>query len=554
MPSRAALIRMLARVTRRAKRSGRIGESLLPSSGSASGRSAWRGLRLGGLERAAVALDDQLEPLRGEIDQLRRPEQPCAVAQLEHPRGDRARIGVLGLEHRAVSGCVVGLGRRLERARVAVVALDQPVDAAREPDPGGALGLAELPVGAGRVPAMVEVLRAREVVLGLGRVGDLPADAREPEDADVLALVRVADQIELPALVEELVRVDLALLLRVAADRVVVEHDRLAAEDRRLDLRQPLRQLAPAGLGGLGERDRLVLGRAERRRLAPRELLEREPQRLRVGELAVEQAERHPQRAELGVRELDRRQVEVLRRQRVALRLVRAVGGLVDLQVDAERLELRAVRVEAAREGVVVHARVALHLLLDLERGDRAPLGHQERDQRQLPYELFGVFCHCAAQHKEGKRTAGARYATRLRAFPLFAGWLGGVAAREVRRAVQSAVEARPALAVAERLLEPVEAAELAAEVVDRVDECGLARARDHRAAVLERAVVGQDDVEDGLGRLGREARDLLDLAPDDVVPERDLALELAGVREVDRLARPSGTPRSCRCRAGSLR
>src|SRR6186713_2909896 len=99
----------------------------------------------------------------------------------------------------------------------------------------------------------------------------------------------------------------------------------------------------------------------------------------------------------------------------------------------------------------------------------------------------------------------GVRYATRLCAFPLFAGWLGGVPAREVRRAVQCAVEARPALAVAEGLLEPVEAAELAAEVVDHVDERRLARARGHRASVLERAVMGQDYVEDGLGRLGRE-------------------------------------------------
>jgi hypothetical protein len=33
-----------------------------------------------------------------------------------------------------------------------------------------------------------------------------------------------------------------------------------------------------------------------------------------------------------------------------------AVDGLLDLQVDAERLELGAVGVEAAGEGVLVHA------------------------------------------------------------------------------------------------------------------------------------------------------------------------------------------------------
>ena len=79
-----------------------------------------------------MALDDQLEPLGGQVDQLGRPEQARAVAELEHPRHDRARVGVLGLEHRAVVGRVVGVGRRLDRAGVAVVALDQPVDARLE--------------------------------------------------------------------------------------------------------------------------------------------------------------------------------------------------------------------------------------------------------------------------------------------------------------------------------------------------------------------------------------------------------------------------------------
>jgi hypothetical protein len=110
-------------------------------------------------------------------------------------------------------------------------------------------------------------------------------------------------------------------------------------------------------------------------------LLQREPQRLGVRELAVEQRQRGTQRSQFLVRELDRRQVEVLWRQRVVLRLVVTLGRLVDLQVDAERLELRAVRVEAAGEGLVVHLRVALHVLLDLEGGNRSPLRHQERDQ-----------------------------------------------------------------------------------------------------------------------------------------------------------------------------
>ena len=67
------------------------------------------------------------------------------------------------------------------------------------------------------------------------------------------------------------------------------------------------------------------------------------------------------------------------------------------------------------------------------------------------------------------------------------------------------------------------------------MDEDGLAGAGDDRRAVLERAVVAEDDVEDRLGEGGVEAVDLLDLAADHVVAERDLALQAAGVGQVDR-------------------
>src|SRR5690348_17458414 len=60
----------------------------------------------------------------------------------------------------------------------------------------------------------------------------------------------------------------------------------------------------------------------------------------------------------------------------------------------------------------------------------------------------------------------------------------------EVRRARDAPVVARPALAVSQRLLDPVEAPEPAAEVVDHVHERRLARARDDGRAVLELAVV----------------------------------------------------------------
>jgi hypothetical protein len=83
--------------------------------------------------------------------------------------------------------------------------------------------------------------------------------------------------------------------------------------------------------------------------------------------------------------------VEGLGGERVVLLLGEAVGGLVDGEVDAERVELGAVGVEAAREGVLGHVRVALHVAPDLGGGHRPAFGHQIGDQGQLPDQLFGV-------------------------------------------------------------------------------------------------------------------------------------------------------------------
>jgi hypothetical protein len=66
-------------------------------------------------------------------------------------------------------------------------------------------------------------------VLGLRGVADLALDPREAEDPHRVALVRVADQIELAAAEDEVEGVDLALLGVVALHRVVGELDRLAA-------------------------------------------------------------------------------------------------------------------------------------------------------------------------------------------------------------------------------------------------------------------------------------------------------------------------------------
>src|SRR5207237_6636051 len=73
-------------------------------------------------------------------------------------------------------------------------------------------------------------------------------------------------------------------------------------------------------------------------------------------------------------------------------------GELVALGMerDAERVQLGAVGVEAPREGLVRHLGVALDVLLDVPGGQRPPLCHEERDERELANELVGVVRHAA--------------------------------------------------------------------------------------------------------------------------------------------------------------
>jgi len=144
--------------------------------------------------------------------------------------------------------------------------------------------------------------------------------------------------------------------------------------------------------------DRALVGRPQRAGASPGDLLQGEAQGLGVGEFAVEQVQRRLQRRELFVGEGDRPQVEVLGAQRVVLLLGGPVGRALDRQLDAQRFELGAVGVEAPREGVLVHAAVALDVGADLQGRDRAPLRHQVGDQRKLADELFGVLRHGGTQ------------------------------------------------------------------------------------------------------------------------------------------------------------
>ena len=115
-------------------------------------------------------------------------------------------------------------------------------------------------------------------------------------------------------------------------------------------------------------------------------------------------------------------------------------------------------------------------------------------------------------------------------------------------------VVTRPLLARGELLLEPVEAAQPAPEVVDHVDERRLARARHDRAAVLERAVVAEDDVQHGLRQLGREARRAA-RSRGGPCSSRAGSRRTAGPGRTSRSRRPGPRrPRACRCRAAARR
>ena len=140
-------------------------------------------------------------------------------------------------------------------------------------------------------------------------------------------------------------------------------------------------------------------------------LLEREPQRLGVGELALEVVEGRLQRRELVVVELEAVEEVVLRAQGVEL-LARELVAL-RLQWHPERSELGTVGIEAPRECLVRHLAVPLHVGLDVPCSERTTLGHEERDERQLPDQLVSVVRHPAASLPLGSacRESGARVA-----------------------------------------------------------------------------------------------------------------------------------------------
>ena len=269
-------------------------------------------------------------------------------------------------------------------------ALDPPRRVRVELDLRLALDLPELPRLATAQAGRVEVLRRAEIAFPPRGEADVAADARHAEGAQILLVEVEPDQVPGALLREERVRVDGALGLLVAGDRPVAELDRPLLRDRVLELRQAAGHLdGVVGIAQLHAHGVLGRGRLELSRAPEGQVLEREPQRLRVGELPFEEVERRLERGQLVLLELQLRQEVLLGAQRVEL----LAGELVALRVQrhAERDQLGAVGVEAAREGLVGHLRVALDVRFHVARGDRPAFRHEERHQRELSDELVGV-------------------------------------------------------------------------------------------------------------------------------------------------------------------
>ena len=238
----------------------------------------------------------------------------------------------------------------------------------------------------------VEVFGEPEVALAARGETDVAADPRDAERLHLLVVEVEPDDVPLAAVEEERVGIHRPLPMLVAHDRPVLELQRPVLRDRALELRQPSGKLGRVagvveldGARGL-RRASLEAGPAER------EVLEREPERLRVRELALEEVEARLERGELLVGELQRRQEVPLGAQPVEL-LARELVAL-GVERDSEREQLGPVGVEASGERLVRHLLVALDVLLHVTGGQRPALGHQEGDERELPDELVGVVRH----------------------------------------------------------------------------------------------------------------------------------------------------------------
>ena len=342
---------------------------------------------------ALVVGGDALERRGHALDELGRRERGGEAVEADQPARELLPVGHgRRVEQRAVVAV-------LHRAVLADGALGEPGGLGLDEDGRVLVALAELPGRAVAVGARIELGRDAEVALAAGGEAHVAAHAVEAEGAHVVAVVVAADDVPLAAHEVQAVGVDRAHGLLVGGDRPVAEDDGALLRDRGLELLQPDRDL---GREAVPEQAHGHLGRrvVDRVRPAEREILEREAQRLGVGELPVEQVHGGRERGELGVVHVERRQEVVLLQERVELLAGEVVA--LRLQRHAEREQLAAIGVEAPREGLVRHLGVALDGLLDVTCGGGAALGHEVRHERELAYELVGVRCHRTVESMRG--------------------------------------------------------------------------------------------------------------------------------------------------------
>src|SRR6185295_19380266 len=179
----------------------------------------------------------------------------------------------------------------LQLSGVAECALDPPCRVPRELDPRLAHDVADLPRRPAAVLVDVELRRNPEVAFATCRETDVTPDPRDAERADVLAVEILADHVPAAVVGEEAVGIDGAFGLPVAGDRVVRELDRALLRDRALELPE-----APGHLGrviGVGNLHAYCCVRCwlAEAGASECEVLEREAERLRIGELSLEEVE-----------------------------------------------------------------------------------------------------------------------------------------------------------------------------------------------------------------------------------------------------------------------
>ena len=239
----------------------------------------------------------------------------------QNPRGEHRQARVRGDEDPV-----------LEAPAAAERALDPPGRFGTNLDSGFTGLVAELPGGAPAKGVDVELRRDAEVALPAGREPDVATDSRDSERSGRATVEVVADDVPDAAIVEQTVWIEGALACLSARHRTVRELDGALLRDRGLDLRQPpghlRRVVGVAHLHADSRARRCLVGR---RGSTEREVLERQPERLCIGELAFEQVEAGLKGGQLVVGQIERGQevalgaqgVELLARELVALRLER---------------------------------------------------------------------------------------------------------------------------------------------------------------------------------------------------------------------------------------